>query len=394
MIDTIQEGIFYRSGERPPPAFRLLLLNATQDSTRTEFTEAISTIHTMTTNLRSGRVAELENQPKEHQAETRAQFADLRTTIGFGRRLFDSSVHDHLLTSSERPAYLSYLDGEMPFPSLAWDSHTRDGECDIALQFTAHSMAAVNCAAVEVWKLIQDGLLPLVAMTTYDGFARLDRRGWLEFHDGVSNMDSAVRAEAITARTPKWMDGGSYMAFLRIPVDLPAWRGMGRRRQELAVGRDKLAGAALERVRVNDDGQLVADARPFDPDDRSAAADWRDPSQRPDLHLERSHIHRANQSRASPHAPGSFRLFRQGYEFLDDVGPNGPRLGLNFVSFQRDIRVLQHLMHAPGWLGDSNFGGDAPADALTLEAGGFYAVPPREDPFPGHGLLVPAEYRG
>lgn len=84
-------------------------------------------------------------------------------------------------------------------------------------------------------------------------------------------------------------------------------------------------------------------------------------------------------------------MFRQGYEFLDGLGPDGPSLGLTFVSFQRDLSTVQHLLHLPGWLGDVNFGGrggrgpgEPPAIAfVSLVAGGLYAVPPRAGPFPG-----------
>jgi hypothetical protein len=79
-------------------------------------------------------------------------------------------------------------------------------------------------------------------------------------------------------------------------------------------------------------------------------------------------------------------MFRQGYEFLQEIDGEGPRLGLNFVSFQRDLRVFQHVMNLPGWLGDSTFGGDAPG-FLTLEAAGYYAVPPVASPFPGATLF-------
>ena len=102
--------------------------------------------------------------------------------------------------------------------------------------------------------------------------------------------------------------------------------------------------------------------------------------------MEASHIHRVNQNRASPYAPGGLRMFRQGYDFLEHLGPAGPRLGLNFVSFQRSLAILAHVMHLPGWLGDADFGGDEPPFTSVL-AGGLYAVPPVESPFPGAGLF-------
>lgn len=385
-MDQMQPGVYFRSGESAPPSYRLLLLNIRRGSNPPEVKAALTALWTLVNGLTDGNVPELRGQPGEHQASTASQFADLRILIGFGRRFFDEGVQGQALTGAERPPYLSYLDRESAFPTIPWGAEHQSGECDIALQFTATAVAAVNCAVVEVWKSIEDEGLPLEAVATCDGFARLDRRGWLEFHDGVSNMDSAVRLEAIEAQDPAWMHGGTYMVFLRINVDLSAWRALGRLNQELAVGRDKLSGAALERVLEGEDGELTPEPRQFDPEDPNAVGDWRDPPQSTDRHLEASHVHRANQSRGSSAAPGALRMFRQGYEFLEDLGVAGPHLGLNFVSFQRDLRVFQHVMNLPGWLGESNFGGGADG-FLTLASGGFYAVPPVGNPFPGATLF-------
>ena len=182
------------------------------------------------------------------------------------------------------------------------------------------------------------------------------------------------------------MGGGTYMAFLRLRVDLRAWRALDRGEQELVVGRDKLTGNPLVAVRRGARGR----ARPVAGD-----GDRFDPAETGDPLLESSHVHRANQNRGSSDAPAALRIFRQGYDFIDSLGPDGPALGLNFVSFQSDLQTLQHIMHLPGWLADVNFGGRAepePGDPpsprlISLLAGGLYAVPPRARPFPGAGLF-------
>jgi Dyp-type peroxidase family len=265
------------------------------------------------------------------------------------------------------------------------------------LQFTADRVSAVNCAAVEVWKLITDADLPLEIVASYDGFGRHDGRGWLEFHDGVSNMHSSQRPAAVEVRRePEWMAGGTYMAFLRVAVDLAAWRRLTRSEQELVVGRDRLSGAGLIATKRDASGRIVpvaASALDPDADDRSRS-ELIDPPQTVDPIIEASHVHRANQVRGSPLAAAALRIFRQGYEFLEDID-GAPRAGLNFVSFQRDLDVINHLLHLPGWLGDVNFGGRTaptageprPPEILTVEAGGYYAVPPTAVPFPGATLL-------
>jgi len=344
--------------------------------------------------LRRGRVPELNGERESQRDASAKQFEGLDALIGYGRRLFDTSKHRPRLTTAERPDFLAYLASDGPFPALRWASRRRSAEADFALQLTASSEAAVSLAAVEAWKLIADEGLPLLVAESFSGFGRTDGRGWLSFHDGVSNMPSDQRPHALVAAAdPPWMEGGTYMAYLRLLVDLAQWRSLTRNEQELIVGRGKLTGAAVVRVERRDGRVRPAAARAPGPDaSTTELARWRDPPQTSDPVLEASHIARANQSRASPVAPGAFRIYRQGYDFLESLTEEGVQVGLNFVSFQRDLRVLQQLLHLPEWLGDANFGGAAGAGGvpalISLAAGGLYAVPPRADPYAGADLFV------
>lgn len=192
------------------------------------------------------------------------------------------------------------------------------------------------------------------------------------------------------------MAGGTYLAFLRLGIDLTAWRSFPRSQQELLVGRDKLTGAPLTGARRTPDGRVEPIAAPSPAEIGAALGpEHIDPPQVTDPLIEASHVHRANQNRASASTAGGLRMFRQGYDFLDDLGPDGPSLGLTFISFQRDLAVIQHLLHLSGWLGDVNFGGRAhrepgepgPPAFVTLRDGGLYAVPSKAEPFPGVALL-------
>jgi deferrochelatase/peroxidase EfeB len=377
-----------------------VLLNVDAGTTAGEARVAIDRVLCMLDELAAGHARDLVGQPPAHAQASAEQFGGLTTLVAFGRRLFDARHHDPPLTRASRPAFLSYLPRDAAFARLPWAPEAVDGsgEADLALQLTAPHEAAVHCAAVEVWKLIADQGLPFVITETFVGFGRPDGRGWLDFHDGVSNLPAEQRLAALAApRDPAWMHHGTYLAFLRIGIDLASWRGLRRSTQELLVGRDKLSGSALVATQRAEDGTVLPVAAP--PPDLEAPAeertDWVDPPQTIDPILEASHVHRANQSRASASAPGGLRMFRQGYDALEGVGPKGPRTALNFVSFQRDLQVLQHLLHVPSWLGEVAFGGPVdpasgePAEPrfLELRAGGLYAVPPRADPFPGAALF-------
>ncbi len=396
----MQRGIAFRPGQRPLRCWRLLLLNVASGASGRELREAIAAIDKMLRDLGRGEVRDLAGQPADKAAASVEQFDGLEHLIGFGRRLFDENAHDPRIVDGDRPAHLAYLPVLGPFPSLGWDAAyngVNRGEADIAVQFTADQVAAVNCAAVEVWKLVVDNGLPFKVVVSFDGFARHDGRGWLDFHDGVSNMVSTQRRQAIEASSdPSWMSGGTYMAFLRLFVDLGTWRRLSRADQELLVGRDKLSGAGLVATTRDAAGRVVPIPRPaVDAEDEDCArSDLIDPPQTVDPVIEASHVHRANQLRGSPLAAAALRIFRQGYEFLEDVA-GSPRVGLNFVSFQRNLAIINHLLHLRGWLGDVNFGGrhgapegePPPIPLITVAAGGFYAVPPTGDPFPGADLF-------
>ena len=396
----LQRGIAFQRGRRAAPCYRLLLLNAATGATPEAIHDGVLAIDEMLQRLAAGEVRELAGQPADRAAASAELFAGLEHLVGFGRRLFDGDVHDPMLIDAPRPDYLAYLPADGPFPALRWeqDRGVNPGEADIALQFTGDRQAAVNCAAVEVWKLLMDEALPLEPVASFDGFSRHDGRGWLEFHDGVSNIESSARHAALEARAdPPWMAGGTYMAFLRLTVDLAVWRTLSRGEQELLVGRDKLSGAALVGTRHDGSGAAipVAAPPPGEHTDDRGLADFIDPPQTTDPLVETSHVHRANQVRGSPAAAAALRMFRQGYEFLEDL-VGRPRLGLNFVSFQRDLAVVHHVLHLPGWLGDVNFGGPTqagpgdpqPIRLVSVAAGGFYAVPPVGAHFPGAEIFA------
>jgi Dyp-type peroxidase family len=343
VTDRLQPGIYFRAHECPPAAYGLLLLDAASGTRPAQARHAIARI--------------VEPQP------------DVDVLIGFGRRLFD---HSPPLTHYERPAFLTRLAG---YPLIPWTGENV-GEADMALQVTGPHAAAVNCAAVAVWERIADEGLPLKPASFFTGFGRPDGRGWLGFHDGVSNLPAEQRLAAIEGTADLgWMAGGTYMAFLRFTIDLKLWRCIPRAQQEMIVGRDKMTG------------------RPLGGQDE----DFADPPETTSPEIALSHIHRANRSRVSPGAPSALRMFRQGYDFLESIGPEGPVVGLNFVSFLADLGRFAHLMHLPGWLGDVNFGGEPTGSGATtlirLAAGGLYAVPPLGAAFPGAELFTNPDAR-
>ena len=161
-------------------------------------------------------------------------------------------------------------------------------------------------------------------------------------------MASDIRHQAVEALPDgdaPWMDGGTYMAFLRITVDLAQWPALPRTSQEAIVGRDKLTGAPLESVLQRADGSLevmLTAGCPFNGGLGPAGADPQDCidplAAGGEPIVAASHIHRSNLRRLNdPGQDAGNRIFRQGYEFLEMNAGKRIEAGLNFVGFTRRI---------------------------------------------------------
>ena len=385
----LQEGIYFRKDGSPrPSAYRLVVLGIRGNIPRPQVRAALATMWGRLEQLRAGIVEDVD------PAAATVDPARLTCLLGFGAPLFTR------YPELAKPDGLDAL-GPLPFQSLRWAAaDRRTGEGDLAVQLIADSELAVDRAAVEIWLWTSKAGVPLKVINVFDGFKRDDKRSWLGFHDGINNIESDARRGVIEAGggNPGWMDDGTYMAFFRLAIDLAAWRKLTPEVQAITVGRDKLTGCPLVRV---DPGLVpvpIAGCPAGAVDPKSPA--YIDPPL-PGVaqsHLRRSHINRTNLDRQVPvEADQSNRIFRQGYEFVESLGDERLRVGLNFVSFQRSLGRLQRILHLPGWLGDASFGGTpdaamsaveelAPLRFVSVIGGGFYAVPPMPaagQPFPG-----------
>ena len=398
--DRLQDGIYFRSNETPLPAFGLLLIDIRNGTRVAEARAALASLWTMLAELRQGTVGDLRG--RDDETAVSVDPGGLTVLLGYGARLWQNhGTHlPRLVGDDVRPRLPQLRQGpNRPFRALHWvaAAEQRRGEADLVLQLVGKRSITVDRAVVETWKLIQDETLPLDLVAFYRGFQRDDRRSWIDFHDGVNNMSSAERAAALVLRAPDppWLQGGTFMAFLRIRVDLVAWRKLSRPHQEIAVGRDKLSGWPLREIRTEGGALVPVPAGTVAPRDDASPdelAAYRNPGHQSDL-LALSHIHRSNRNRGGPEQDANNGLYRQGYEFLDVMPDGRLDVGLNFVSFQRSAQRVTDILSDPGWQGDSNFGGPPPGGGdpqivlMELVAGGFYAVPPKADPFPGAALF-------
>jgi deferrochelatase/peroxidase EfeB len=400
----LQEGIYHAPGRRPGRFFALLFLRVREGAGAPAAGAALADLWAMYQGLKAGRVRDLDG------VSLPADEDQMTVLLGFGRNAFaldgiaaarPHGLADEYLFRSADPAGGGPL---LRGSGLHYAAEVRANMATEAfcVQVIAESKLAVDRAVVETWKLLADAApQPLLELTTfYLGHQRNDRRSWIDFHDGLSNLRSEDR-ESVIAIGPGtdegWAVGGTYLAFLRLAVDLVGWRKLERRDQELAVGRDKLSGCPI--VAADGDGLHTDPGCPV-----TGTQIWQTPNDVPfaeppadvdgDVVLA-SHVQRANHHIRPASDSGSRRIFRQGYEFLEWAdAPPGFRAGLNFVSFQDTPGRILKMLTAGGWLGATNFGGDEAAhpelaSLLSVYAASVYFVAPvvEGEAFPGAAAL-------
>jgi deferrochelatase/peroxidase EfeB len=408
----LQEGIYFDKGQTPGRCFAIAFLRAQQGATAEQVGLLMGQIWKTCQNLKQGKVSDL--------PDVEVPASGLSVLVGYGPKAFalpgaQLSLPEGLQTRFQfrsplqgggNPILigtrLNYLQGLQR--NLATE--------EIALQFIGDTPLAVSRAIVEIWKVLQDNINPqmgeaaLSISGSFMGFNREDHRSWIDFHDGVSNLPSGdprrqvLEIKPETAGNDTWTIGGTYLAFLRLPVDLKTWRSLPRPEQELLVGRDKLTGCALTQLDLQGQSTPVSGC-PFtgtrsviEPGNES----FREAPQAVAPTLQKSHIQRVNQVKdGNLSNPSSFRIFRQGYEFMDGIEGGELVLGLNFVSFQDSPKRIMGILSQRSWMQEVNFGGDASTvppgapELLKVQAAGIYLVPPviETEQFPGQNILMP-----
>lgn len=415
--EYLQEGIYYAGGTRPGRFFSIMFLKIQDGFSARDVGNTLYHLWQMYQDLKTGIVWDLPGHPVEKPKEGQEPLTrTLTVLIGYGPQCFNQQDGAYQPRQSLPKALKNFSTPENSEPILenaglkyapnVQQSHPNVQACQVMLQFIAETPLAAYRPVVETWKLLYDlnpnpEEAPLKLITFYSGFNREDRRSWIDFHDGVSNMKSSQRVYAIETGgnetgSDEWTCGGTYLAFIRINIDLAIWRSLSCSQQEIYVGRSKLTGCPLEKMNSEDkpipvSGCPLSGTEVVDREDN----DFREPKTVDDPFLKNSHVQRANHRESQPNKIDSRRIFRQGYEFLETSKRySGFTAGLNFVSFQDHPDRLTGILGDDGWLGEVNFGGEEGnlEDFLTVQAAGMYVVPPTKDKgFPGSGIFLSDE---
>ena len=304
---------------------------------------------------------------------------NLSVLMGYGPKSFEING-----LTKRKPSYLSEqllfqepkLGGDPILPDVglryAEDAISSDISKDhFIFQFIGDTQLSTNRPIVETWKLlrkidIEGSSAPMVMKSFFTGFNRPDGRGWLGFHDGVSNIRSSERLRKIQIDRRDldpddyWTTSGTYMAFLRVTIDLTVWESIPAQDQEKIVGREKTTGCPLIKI-DNRGNNLFAGGCPV-----SGTSEIIDPGNERFREYGPTYggrnVHPSVTSGAEKSHVGRIRsvpdeIFRQGYEFLEAIN-NYPYfcVGLNFVSFQcgtdRLFRIIKHGFDRVNFAGD------------------------------------------
>jgi deferrochelatase/peroxidase EfeB len=403
--------------------FAILFLRVAEGRTSIEIGKSLKNLWNMYKRLQKGKVAGLPN--------TVLPTGGLTVVVAYAPNIFKfPNIRKNLPNDLRGRQFLPPGDGGKPILNgagikYALDIHENVGISEhIVFQFISNTQLATYRAVVETMKHL-DSTDPnnrtLYLTKFYTGFQRDDSRSWLGFHDGVSNMKSAKeREDAIRVdiasnkleHSDYWTRGGTYLAFLRIEIDLSIWERIDRKSQELIVGRNKLTGYPL--IGVDRKGNPVSN-QGSQTHQRSMMRhkfeDHPDYFKKPVVTnqnlnsldteasiriLSQSHIGRTRHiDKIESKEVTSRRIFRQTFEFLEPVPGNTSktlRTGLNFVSFQNDPGRLFFILTDPNWMGNVTFGGNPNIKEMdrlfSVLAAGVFFVPRVGRPFPGANIFM------
>lgn len=177
-------------------------------------------------------------------------------------------------------------------------------------------------------------------------------RNLMGFRDGTSNLDAtdaALMDQHVWLQPedaePDWATGGTYLAVRLIRMLIEFWSTAALVRQEQIFGRHRDTGAPLGQATEGEEPAFASD-----PSDQTVPV--------------QSHIRRGN-----PRTPGTGRILRRGFSYLNGANGGVMDQGLLFLSYQRAMTT--------GFLEvQARLDGEPMEDYIKPVGGGFFFIPP------------------
>jgi Dyp-type peroxidase family len=405
---SLQEGIYHYPNDEPKSSFCALFLRIREHSTPDSIRNTLARLWEMYGVLKRTMVSDLTSLGKD------TDLGVFSVLFGYGPSVFEieglkrskpENLQERWLFLPSSPVGCPIL----PDVGLKYGDNVTANEVakdDVIIQLIGNTQFATHRALVETLKLLNgiDGAGGSLNMRFfYTGFNRPDGRGWLGFHDGVSNIQSSNRLNVIEidkrdlSFTDQWTAGGTYLAFLRIDIDLSLWMSKPEKLQERIVGREKSTGCPLVNVDHNDKNIFASGCPKPGTSEivQSGNEDYRlYPSAHYSGHNGTDPESVIGQSHVGRMINADSQIFRQGFEFLEP-SENYPyfHTGLNFVSFQKGTDKIYWSIRkgfeAVNFGGESVYNGEPRDRILSVNSAGLFLVPPfnRGDQFPGQVIF-------
>ncbi len=370
---SLQDGIYYAKGSRPGQSMSIIFLRGNRTSSILEIGETIERIWQTCTSLKEGILKDF----TEYQISHPKSYNDLTILVGYGPKVFDlqgsfkkkPKLFDEGLRFAEarKGGSQVFTGSDLLYDEDISENHTIHD--DIVIQFIASNSFITSQCVVEVWHELSEAKNEKnMSMTRfYNGFRRSDDRNWLGFHDGLSNIKSEERKDVIAINQSQvtsednWVIDGTFMAFIRMYVDLVKWWKVSRNEQEIMVGRDKLTGCPITGINETTKKNIVIRGCPI-PGTKEVTEKGNEmfrnhphygsqllPPGVSDKELKSSHVSEMGKFTKENYGQNGknslYKIFRQGYEFLEntEIYP-GLRAGLNFISFQDNPKRLFNVL--------------------------------------------------
>jgi len=409
-MSELQDGIYYKEGQRPGNSYCVLFLESKGKSDAKAIGNELFELWQVYDNLKSDIVKS--NALKEKSE----QLGELSVLVGYGSKAFliPGTLKQKPKDFDEKYYFCEVSGGNaiIENSSLLYSESLTENpvasSC-IIVQFISNDESVTKFAWTRTSEFFENYLKEnqnegLYIRKFYTGSNRPDNRSLLGFYDGVSNIRSSERESIISISDKNlqssdlWTLKGTYMAFIRMKIDVDRWNKTEERIQERIVGRDKATGCPI--IGIKDDRNILLSGCPTYGTDsviqygnqiyRSISENYGNPIEDESKQLEASHMNRMIKGYTTLDSKDQqSKIFRQGYDYLDPTD-NYPYFsaGLNFVSFQNSPEKIYNLLRYgfnKNYDNEGNKPGLELSDFVRVESAGIFFVPPfsRQEKFPG-----------
>lgn len=337
---------------RPPAAAGVVASFDVLDGSAEGLAETLQILSAEIERIMSGEPAEDADEilPPPDSGILGAAPSSTSITLGFGASLFDGRFGLTDRAPAELILMPQFFNDRLVRPELSHGdlaliiaSDTHQGAVH-----ALHQMVRVTNRRLQL-RWVQEGynqLLGPAANSIAPG------RNLMGFRDGTSNLDTADEAvmdEHVWVQAadtePDWATGGTYVAVRLIRILVEFWSTAALVRQEQIVGRHRDSGAPLGQAGEGEEPTFASD-----PQDQTVPL--------------QSHVRRGN-----PRTPGTGRILRRGFSYLNGVDAGVMDQGLLFLSYQRALTT--------GFLEvQSRLEGEPMEDYIKPVGGGLFFIPP------------------